>query len=544
MPKTRAGTKPDEASGRAKHTPTSPTESFTLISLLGKKRTYDIVQDFHQNDSKNGFLSVPFRSIVYKARYKASVQQHGWPLIERAIERKEQDPFLGAKVEATESEVPQPSEQPFASRAYQEALEDLQLVGPVHSECPGPSEYPAQYTEAEVSQYQHEATQGRPSIQQATSLHPIHHPRKVDESGSRSSLRRSLSPVDPEIARQEIEGLLSSVNQSLEPTSKTALDSFLRESKHRFSRTVTQVSPGPTTELLENQAPVRDSIPAQIQLEGVPHKRNLQDTLRLDTTPVITDSDSLVIRGEQIERRGLRRSRTSVPPSLTSGAPSAPKTPDSRNPTSDSRRASPARPRGRPRKVQANPSFAPTQKIVTLKTSKFPTGWLLDPTTMAPVRDPSDVSNKIKDVIQNLYDVQSQTHGFVPETQGLLIDKMAELTQSLADLQRLADRTISPNNPVHNIDLAPEIVDYVDDGRNPDIFTRDFVELVQRGNAVVNGKKQAFRDFSQVYAKALKEGIGGVEKAVDLVMDNAGIGQDLEKEERHGTENGQKGRGR
>ena len=80
----------------------------------------------------------------------------------------------------------------------------------------------------------------------------------------------------------------------------------------------------------------------------------------------------------------------------------------------------------------------------------------------------------------------------------------------------------------------------MDDGRNPDIFTRDFVELVQRGNAVVNGKKQAFRDFSQVYAKALKEGIGGVEKGVDMVMENAGIEQDGDEKE-HEKENGQKG---
>jgi mediator of RNA polymerase II transcription subunit 10 len=148
---------------------------------------------------------------------------------------------------------------------------------------------------------------------------------------------------------------------------------------------------------------------------------------------------------------------------------------------------------------------------------------------MAPIRDPTDVSNKIKDVIQNLYDVQSQTHGFVPETQSLLIEKMTELTQSLADLQRLTDRNISPNNPIHAVDLAPEIVDYVDDGRNPDIFTRDFVELVQRGNAVVYGKKEAFRDFSLVFAKALKEGIGGVERQVDMIMENAGI-EDIKQE--------------
>jgi hypothetical protein len=33
----------------------------------------------------------------------------------------------------------------------------------------------------------------------------------------------------------------------------------------------------------------------------------------------------------------------------------------------------------------------------------------------------------------------------------------------------------------------PEIIDYVDSARNPDIYTREFVELVQRGNQDLRG---------------------------------------------------------
>lgn len=142
---------------------------------------------------------------------------------------------------------------------------------------------------------------------------------------------------------------------------------------------------------------------------------------------------------------------------------------------------------------------------------------------MAPVKDSSNVHSTIKDIIQHLYEIQMQTHGYVPETQDLLVDKMTDLAESLAQLQTLTSPRESPNNPIHGVQIAPEIVDYVDDGRNPDIFTRDFVENVQRGNAVVNGKQQAFREFSEIYAKALKEGIPGVSRQVDRVMDNVGF---------------------
>lgn len=139
---------------------------------------------------------------------------------------------------------------------------------------------------------------------------------------------------------------------------------------------------------------------------------------------------------------------------------------------------------------------------------------------MAPVKDTSVVQLTIKDIIQHLTEIQIQTHGYVPETQGLLVDKMTDLAESLSRLQSLAS-TQSPNNHIQQVQIAPEIVDYVDDGRNPDIFTRDFVENVQRGNAVMNGKQQAFKEFSEIYATTLKQGIPGVSRQVDKAMKNA-----------------------
>jgi mediator of RNA polymerase II transcription subunit 10 len=149
---------------------------------------------------------------------------------------------------------------------------------------------------------------------------------------------------------------------------------------------------------------------------------------------------------------------------------------------------------------------------------------------MAPVKDTSKdtiaVYNKIRQIVNTLTDIQTLTHGYLPETQNILVDRLTELTESLSTLKTLTSPTESASNPIHNVAVAPEIVDYVDDGRNPDIFTRDFVELVQRGNAVINGKQAAFRDFTEIYAQKLKEGIPAVSRQVDRVLDNAGFGAD------------------
>ena len=172
-----------------------------------------------------------------------------------------------------------------------------------------------------------------------------------------------------------------------------------------------------------------------------------------------------------------------------------------------------------------------------------PIGYVFDE-NMAPVKDPNSVQGTIKDIIQHFYEIQAQTHGFQAQTQDALVDKLTELTQDLAHLKSLASPTEHPNNPVHSIRIAPEIVDYVDDGRNPDIFTRDFVEVVQRSNAVINGKQQAFDDFTKVYAKALKKGIPGVAKQVDMIMErhsDDGSDQEHQGQPENGRQNGNGG---
>jgi mediator of RNA polymerase II transcription subunit 10 len=172
-------------------------------------------------------------------------------------------------------------------------------------------------------------------------------------------------------------------------------------------------------------------------------------------------------------------------------------------------------------------------KVVRLK---LPPGWIPD-AAMQPVRDPNDVSALLKSVVDDLYDIQSKTHGYIPETQNLLVDKVEDIATKLAHLQEVSDPKQTPNHPIHNVRIAPEIIDYVDEGRNPDIFTREFVENVQRGNAVINGKKQAFRDFSIILAQKMKEGIGGIDRHVDQIMERAGLTRELAEAEKQAKEN-------
>ena len=63
--------------------------------------------------------------------------------------------------------------------------------------------------------------------------------------------------------------------------------------------------------------------------------------------------------------------------------------------------------------------------------------------------------------------------------------------------------------------IPPDILSYIDDGRNPDIYTREFVEIVQKKNAHLRGKIEAFRGFAEVLEEEMKAAGIGIDGKAD-----------------------------
>ena len=95
-----------------------------------------------------------------------------------------------------------------------------------------------------------------------------------------------------------------------------------------------------------------------------------------------------------------------------------------------------------------------------------------------------------------------------------------DLAHSLAALSDLTadDSTHPAAATIRSILIPPEVIDYVANGRNPDIYTREFVENVQRGNQVLNGKMQAFGQFAEIYARETKSSIPELADGMDRLM--------------------------
>ncbi|KAJ5122562.1 Mediator complex subunit Med10 [Penicillium atrosanguineum] len=167
----------------------------------------------------------------------------------------------------------------------------------------------------------------------------------------------------------------------------------------------------------------------------------------------------------------------------------------------------------------------PTTAISAKPPSQEP--HLANQSIMAPVVL-KKVDDDLKDVIQHLFEIQSAVHGYLgPETQQELVRKIKNLTLALSTLSKdtdlppdhQADTTTDPSNPsLSSIQLPPEIIDYVDSARNPDIYTREFVELVQRGNQDLKGKREAFAGFRDVLAREMRSAMPECRGEVDRIV--------------------------
>ncbi|RQM08181.1 hypothetical protein DH86_00000618, partial [Scytalidium sp. 3C] len=95
-----------------------------------------------------------------------------------------------------------------------------------------------------------------------------------------------------------------------------------------------------------------------------------------------------------------------------------------------------------------------------------------------------------------------------------------EFRQLHKDIQKVHATASNPSTRLPNI--PPELIQYVDNGRNPDIYTREFVELARRGNQLMKGKMEAFGSFRDVLAKEMNAALPELRNDVEKVLEATG----------------------
>ncbi|KAF1918971.1 mediator of RNA polymerase II transcription subunit 10 [Ampelomyces quisqualis] len=122
---------------------------------------------------------------------------------------------------------------------------------------------------------------------------------------------------------------------------------------------------------------------------------------------------------------------------------------------------------------------------------------------------------QLKDIVQNLYNliVQSYDHRG-GQTQEAMKREIQSLIQNLLKLSRTA--------PDVHVDIPPEVTNYVENSRNPDIFTREFVETVQRMNQMLKGRSDALQMLQEQIAWQLTNVIPELKDDVTRAVESSG----------------------
>ncbi|EQK99426.1 mediator of RNA polymerase II transcription subunit 10 [Ophiocordyceps sinensis CO18] len=144
---------------------------------------------------------------------------------------------------------------------------------------------------------------------------------------------------------------------------------------------------------------------------------------------------------------------------------------------------------------------------------------------MSPVDKKSheQVEQQLKDIIQDLYQVM-----------------VGVTTYNAAGRDTIHTLASSPHSTLPSV--PPELLEYVENGRNPDIYTREFVELVRHGNQLIRSKTTAFGAMTDILAGDMSLALPELRGDMARVLEATGRGGPLGAAERRNGEAWRTGR--
>ncbi|KAK3110931.1 RNA polymerase II mediator complex subunit [Teratosphaeriaceae sp. CCFEE 6253] len=90
------------------------------------------------------------------------------------------------------------------------------------------------------------------------------------------------------------------------------------------------------------------------------------------------------------------------------------------------------------------------------------------------------------------------------------LDEVETLIQNLVQLSQTS-RRLPTRIPL-------DIIQYVELSRNPDIYTREFVELIMKYNQQLKGRTEAFASFRDILGREMASAIPEIKEDVQQIV--------------------------
>lgn len=105
--------------------------------------------------------------------------------------------------------------------------------------------------------------------------------------------------------------------------------------------------------------------------------------------------------------------------------------------------------------------------------------------------------------------------GTADATQGMVTN----LKRNVNRLSKLNQKINDPESQLNHVNIPLEVVQYIEDGRNPDIYTREFVEAIRRSNQYQRSKMKGLKQLRDSLAEKMIEEFPDLETSVQNIIE-------------------------
>ncbi|KAI8382352.1 mediator complex, subunit Med10 [Blakeslea trispora] len=101
-----------------------------------------------------------------------------------------------------------------------------------------------------------------------------------------------------------------------------------------------------------------------------------------------------------------------------------------------------------------------------------------------------EVEDQLNELLQKLFELSVIVYDFQPDGNKLVWKKINSIIEHYKEIEQLKDGIDSF--------IPEEVINFVEHGKNPEIFTQGFVERTATENQFTNGKINAVKEFREL----------------------------------------------
>ena len=129
---------------------------------------------------------------------------------------------------------------------------------------------------------------------------------------------------------------------------------------------------------------------------------------------------------------------------------------------------------------------------------------------------------QVASIIESFIELGVSVYDF-PGTPEASQGMVTNLKRNVDRLLKLNQNSNEIHTPLHQVDIPLEVVQYIEDGRNPDIYTREFVEAIRRSNQYQRAKMHGLKQLRDSLAEKIREEFPDLNGTVQDIIERTSI---------------------